>query len=441
MKRPIVFAVVVTLFAAIGFAQPRRSVGRGPQPLRDATIDNSASCDISTSPAATLLLPYFEVEIAKHVSEARNTIFTVINTSRMPQIARVTVWSDQGYPALWFNIFLTGYAVEGISMYDVLGLGMIPTATSLEPQGARSATGNPRIVNLENCGTSGGELPKELLIGVQSILTNGTGASAGCKVGSQHENATGFVTVDVVNSCSNLSPLDISYYSQVLSFDNVLTGDYERIDPDTKSGNYAGGNPLVHLKAIPEGGGPTNKTALPYTFYDRYTPAGARKIDRRQPLPASFAARFIQGGKARFYTDYVFWREGASSGAANCTSANEAMPFDPAVRFDESENPTALASSAFSNTPMSAAIATTSSMFPPITGYNVTGWMLMNLDNKAGTQAQGNPFSTSRPSQNWLIVRLSAEGRYAVDYDATSLRNGCVNDAPVAAVVTQGRDQ
>src|SRR6188508_966518 len=110
MKRPIVFAVVVTLFAAIGFAHPRRSVGRGPQPLRDATIDNSASCDISTSPAATLLLPYFEVEIAKHVSEARNTIFTVINTSRMPQIARVTVWSDQGYPALWFNIFLTGYA-------------------------------------------------------------------------------------------------------------------------------------------------------------------------------------------------------------------------------------------------------------------------------------------------------------------------------------------
>src|SRR5256885_9667186 len=128
MKRLLVFAVVVAFSAGSGFAQPRRTVGRGgPQPLRDATIDNAASCDISTSPAATLLLPYFEVEIDKHVKEAKNTIFSVINTSRVPQIARVTVWSDEGYPALWFNLFLTGYGVQGISMYDVVGQGIVPS--------------------------------------------------------------------------------------------------------------------------------------------------------------------------------------------------------------------------------------------------------------------------------------------------------------------------
>jgi len=234
----------------------------------------------------------------------------------------------------------------------------------------------------------------------------------------------------------------MSFYSQVLSFDNVLTGDYERIDPDTKTGNYAGGNPLVHLKAVPEGGGATNKTALPYTFYDRYTPSGARKIDRRQPLPAMFAARFIQGGKAKFFTDYVFWREGASPGGANCTSANADLPFEPAVRFDEAENPAILSTSSFMNTSMSSSIATTSELFPPVTGFNVTGWMLLNLDNRAGTRTSGNPFSSQRPSQNWLIVRLSAEGRYAVDYDATSLRNGCVNTVPsTTAIVKQGSDK
>src|ERR1044072_669525 len=81
MKRTIVFAVALALaFSAL--AQPRRTVARGlPQPLRDATIDNAASCDIGTSPAATLLLPYFEVEIDKHVNEAKNTIFSLINTS------------------------------------------------------------------------------------------------------------------------------------------------------------------------------------------------------------------------------------------------------------------------------------------------------------------------------------------------------------------------
>lgn len=445
MKRLLVFAVVVALSAGSGLAQPRRTVGRGgPQPLRDATTDNAASCDISTSPAATLLLPYFEVEIDKHVKEAKNTIFSVINTSRVPQIARVTVWSDEGYPALWFNLFLTGYGVQGISMYDVVGRGIVPSTSSLDPHGVKSASNgdNPRFVNLENCGASGGELPQAVLTSVQSVLTDGTGAAVGCRVGSQHENATGYVTIDVVNSCSNLSPLDISYYSQILSFDNVLTGDYERIDPDPKTGNYAGGNPLVHLKAVPEGGGPTNKTALPYTFYDRYTPSGARKIDRRQPLPAAFAARFIQGGKARFFTDYVIWREGASLGGSNCTNANSALAFEPAIRFDENENPAVLATSALSTTPMSASIATTSEMFPPVTGFNVTGWMLLNLDNKVGTRALGNPFSSQRPSQNWLIVRLSAEGRYAVDYDATSLRNGCVNTEPTTtAIIRQGNDR
>src|SRR5947209_7768520 len=122
MKRTIVLAVAVALLAAGGFAQPRRAV-RGPQPLRDSTIDNNASCDITVSPAATLLLPYFEVEVDKHVLEAKNTIFSVVNTSKVPQIARVTVWSDEGYPALWFNIFLTGYGVQPISMYDVIGRG------------------------------------------------------------------------------------------------------------------------------------------------------------------------------------------------------------------------------------------------------------------------------------------------------------------------------
>jgi hypothetical protein len=31
----------------------------------------------------------------------------------------------------------------------------------------------------------------------------------------------------------------------------------------------------------------------------------------------------------------------------------------------------------------------------------------------------------ARPSQNWVIVHLRADGRYAVDYDATTILNGC----------------
>ncbi len=443
MKR-ILLAVVLAALPALAMAGTRRALTRPPQAPRNTTIENNATCDIGTSPAATLLLPYFEVDIAKHVSQARNTIFSIINTSRSPQVARVTVWSDQGYPALWFNLFLTGYDVESISLYDVLAHGAVPQTSSLAARGMKSAANsdNARIVSLESCGASGGPLDAQVLANVQSVLTSGVGAASGCRVGSAHDAATGFVTVDVVNGCSTISPLDMSYYSQVLLFDNVLTGDYERINPDVQTGNLAGGNPLVHLKAIPEGGGPSGNTPLPYTFYDRFTPPGARRIDRRQPLPASFAARFIQGGTGRFLTDYVLWREGASPGASSCVSANAAMPFEPAVRFDEDENPTTVASAVFSNTPVASAVATTSKMFPPLTGYSVTGWMVMDLDNRAGYAAAGNPFSVTRPSQNWVSVRLSAEGRYAVDYDATSLKNGCTNGSGyVTTIIKAGTEK
>src|SRR5437762_1500756 len=76
------------------------------------TTANNASCDVGTYAAATLLLPYFEVDCQQPTSKAMNTVFTVINTSRIPQLVRVTVWTDLGYPVMWFPMFLTGYDVE-----------------------------------------------------------------------------------------------------------------------------------------------------------------------------------------------------------------------------------------------------------------------------------------------------------------------------------------
>ena len=44
----------------------------------------------------------------------RTTLFTITNVTRLPQIAHVTVWTDWSFPVLDFNIFLTGYDVQGI---------------------------------------------------------------------------------------------------------------------------------------------------------------------------------------------------------------------------------------------------------------------------------------------------------------------------------------
>jgi len=431
MRRAVPLAVLLFLaFGALAATPVRR-------PL---TVDNGASCDISVSPAATLLLPHFEVDITKKSSEAFNTIFSIVNVSKSPQIARITIWTDQGYPAMWFNVFLTGYDVQPISMWDVLAAGYIPDTTGAKVVvGSRSAPNdsNPKLVSTEGClespqGSLGAAVPAPLLKNVQSMLTTGAKEGSECRVGTAHERATGYVTVDVVNSCSNLSPLEMSYYSQLLLFDNVLTGDYEHINPDKDLGNYAGGTPMVHIKAIPEGGTATSIVSpLPYTFYDRYTPPGARKVDRRQPLPAVFSARFIEGGTTQFSTDYVIWREGTAGQGECATAANASIPVTSIVRFAANENPTASAPASSSSMPVSSSLSTSSSFFPPMAGIGVSGWMFLNLDNHLSNAAK-SPYSTSRASQNWVMVHMRAEGRYGVDYDATAMSNGCTPAAAVA---------
>ena len=407
---------------------------------RTIATANDASCDLGTYPAATLLLPHFEVEYDQPQNEGLNTIFTVINTSALPAIARVTIWTDWGYPASWFPMFLTGYDAHSVSMYDILARGNYPYTSSVLPMGANSLPTNPHHLEKIWCQIAGGSIGPERTRRLQRMLTIGERDDPNCRVGGVHPYAVGYVTVDVVNSCALDSPLSDSYWKEVILYDNVLTGDYERINPKVTTGNYAGGNPLVHIRAIPEGGnaGAAPGSPLPYTFYDRYTPRDARHVDRRQPLPSVFAVRYINGGKDSFQTNFAVWREGIMSReTAECGyEKNATLPlFTPMiVRFDEHEN--AVATSGcdengchYPTTGTTTLISAASPMLPPSPSGDVAGWIWMNLDNGAGSDP-GSPYSSRRPSQNWVIVQMYAEGRYAVDFDATTIVNGCTVKPP-----------
>src|SRR5690348_10176132 len=70
-------------------------------------------------PAATLLLPYFEVETHNTVDQLghaplvyANTIFQVRNHDSAPHLAHVTLWTDYGIPSRSFDIYLTGGDVQ-----------------------------------------------------------------------------------------------------------------------------------------------------------------------------------------------------------------------------------------------------------------------------------------------------------------------------------------
>jgi hypothetical protein len=217
---------------------------------------------------------------------------------------------------------------------------------------------------------------------------------------------------------------------------------------------------MVHIRAVPEGGsaGSNVPTSLPYTFYDRYTPATTRARDRRQPLPSTFAARFIQGGTNAFATNLTIWREAFGNGTCtNAVAASGALLIPEIVRFDEHENPFIITS--FVNCtcipspntlPATSSSNTAWSTYPILTTPDVAGWLYLNLNNGGSNTYSvthdigGQPGPTNartalapvgsttivgpRPSQNWVTVTMFgtlANNRMTAEFDAASLGNGC----------------
>jgi hypothetical protein len=450
------------------------------------TLDNDASCDIKVGPAATLLIPYFEVDL--QTAGAQTTLFTITNVSRYSQIAHVTLWTDWSFPVLTFNIFLAGYDVQSINLRDILVSGMVGSPVGTGPTTAKSPLGaltslanggpgyaNPNFKAAIDCDSLPGFIPPTVAAVVRNALTTGVGPNCSSPVGGVHANAIGYATIDVVGSCTTRLPSDPLYYTADLLFDNVLIGDYQQIGP-RPAGTLAAsldavGNAMVHIRAVPEGGSAASNvvTELPYTFYDRYTPAANRLQDRRQPLPATFAARFIQGGPAAFATNHTIWREGFGDGS--CSSRlplNAALPVAEIVRFDERDNPFVLNFPCFTLCapvgpilPATSSSSTSDSLYPTLTTTDVAGWMYLNLNNGGSTaysvttRSVGNvptvitgPGSTSvlaparsgtigpRPSQNWVTITLFGSlgtNRLVAEFDAASLGNGCTPAALVTA--------
>lgn len=462
-------SVLLLVFAAHS-AFPATSSTGSP-----ATTNNDDSCDISVAPAATLLLPYFQVDLDGTAATARTTVFNVINVSPSPQIARVTLWTDWAYPALSFSLFLTGYDVQAVDLRDLLVRGTIPTSVvQAGPMSQPNFSNRNHARTLaQDCGMRMPHLPLGALMDVRGLLSSGraprgmlscpTASGVDAPVGSDRGGhvAAGYATIDVVATCAPTLPTSPKYFTSELLFDNVLTGDYIAIEPSGAANGYAGGSPLVHIRAVPEGGpaGSVVPTRLPFTFYDRYTsidPALPRTIDRRQPLPSAFAGRWIDGGATGFETTYMIWREALSGPAAACAeyAANESMPVAELVRFDEHENAAVGGSEVLSLSsagpalPASSVVTPYSAAFPILYTTDFGGWTYLNLNN-GGSAANysaarpgfgvGPAIGASQPrnvSQNWVVINLFAEDRYGVAYDAAWLGNGCSAAFPATGLAS-----
>jgi hypothetical protein len=400
---------------------------------RPTSTDNDDTCDIALLPAATLLLPWFEVDLNTRIGE--QTLMTVTNVSNTEQVARVTLWTDRGFPVITFNIYLTGYDVQSINFYDVVALGQIaPTrGTGFEDTG--SPEGDFSIDNFrvdrESCRNLPMQLHPALIQRMQQAFTLGKtpniGSIPACTdIGGTHAAAAGYATIDVVAKCSATQPTDSGYFTQEILFDNVLTGDYQQVN---SAQNFAQGSPMVHIRAIPESDvvGPTlvppDPTNLPNTFYGRFQSAAEPGADARQPLPVLFAAHWIHGGAGQFGTDFKIWRDVPTGPAATCDAykGNGEIGVAEIVRFDEEENLTVLPDSICcflpydTQLPAASRVSVRDHVFPDKVANESAGWMYLNLDDPQRAGA----------SQAWVVSSMRAEGRFSVDADVVALGNGC----------------
>jgi hypothetical protein len=424
---------------------------------------HSAKAEIGTAdavPAATLLLPYFEVDLGN--TNGVDTLISVNNASASAAVANVVLWTDWGVPSLGFQIYLTGYDVQTIDLRAIFQ-GQLPVTADAgaDPTNLKSPKGPlSQDINFPGstgpCGFSGTlyDAPDpSLAVKITNINRVHTGQSSNLDNkcwGASHGDqiARGYVTIDTLTQCTLQTPADAGYFSGgVADTRNILWGDVVYVNPGQ---NTAQGETLVHVEACDQGltvyrsgisgqGGACPFTIGDYTFYGRYVPTAGQ--DSREPLATTFAARYQGANK----TDLLVWRDTKKAPAKITCGAARPNWFPLAdtdvVAFDTEENPTDECALASSNSPAASSTcfplatqrtnvrngnAIASKIKPPANA----GWLFLNLNHTvAGDLFPG-------VAQAWVVTtRTSGDGRLSNGSNAIQLDNALAPNAGGDAVL------
>jgi len=410
IKIPMMAAAALLLMLATG------SVSRAQSPFAGV---------VANEPAATLLLPYFEVDLNNNTPQGDTTTVQIFNTSATAILSHVTIYSDLGVPAFGFNVYLTGYGVWRLNLQSLLVSGVMPqetASTNQDPMDIISHKGpDSQDINFATCN---GILPYTTpisgatLIGLQHALTgqasgNFSGNCLGQNIGDGI--ARGYITIDTVNSCSTLFPGDSGYFAAggtgIATNQNVLAGDSFYVNP---SKNHAVALPLVSL--IADGANPATSTSGRYTFYGKFDSWTA--VDNRQPTSTEFAPRYVNAGSPQGVnfinqgTTEIVWRDSkVAQGPFTCGTPPSWYPlsYEGMLIFDEQEHPQI----APTCTERPCPVAPTLTPYPAVTQKTVVGgaqlptsfnegWIYLDL-NQSNAADSSNPPVDPSAAQAWVI--------------------------------------
>jgi hypothetical protein len=392
---------------------------------------------IDRVPAATLLIPYFEVDTSD--PNGVTTLIAIQNTSASAMVAHVTLWTDLGIPTQGFDVYLTGYDQQTIDLREVFVGRRLPVtadagadyADTFSPKGQFS-----QDINFPGCtddpddfgfGDDGPlwTLPPDVpaftpaqgadLRAAHTGLASPTYFGAGtCGARPFADGiARGFVTVDTMTqifACTNISPASPGYFTGIADERNILAGDYVIIDPGLGTMEAYGAVPIEASSTDPLTR--TDLSTIKYTFYGRMPSVAGHGWDHREALPALWGATFAAGRSA-----LRVWRDpGAGVGTFPCGGPLPApydLPQAGIVAYDTEGNPAVpLAGFPF---PAAAGHTEVGAGGLPVPVSN--GWLFLDLN----LPAPSGLFGTARQSWVTVVRRPEAGEDLSVGWDGVQL--------------------
>ncbi len=403
-------------------------------------------CTLDSVPAATLLLPYFEVDIADQAGIT--TLFTINNASATPALAHVTLWTDWTQPTIDFDVFLSGYDVVPVNLYDVFQ-GNLPVTADAQNDGADSIS--PHGLNPSWDGSFPGCLgilpfnnPVVSTANLTRLRNGHTGQDVlglGC-MGQDHGDglARGYLTIDSVNQCSTVFPNETGYFvdggTGIANNRNLLWGDYFIINQLNAS---AIGDTLVSIEA--DDFFNAGSTASGVTFYGRYDP-GMTGADNREPLGTTWAARYLENVVVDGGTGLLVWRDSTTSDTQQFYSCGVGPSWYPlneteAVAFDEQENAVEICFNLGGGVISPPDPNVDPPCFPletqrvevgegDLTLPYQSGWMFLNLNiDDVGVNFDVDFGVDGNIAQSFVTVVHNAKGLFQVGYAAVALTSAC----------------
>ena len=348
-------------------------------PARGGELERT--CRVAEQPAATLLFPYFEIDLAD--LSGITTLISIVNAdTEEPTLAHAVLWTDWGIPSLTFDLFLAPGDVQTLNLRDVFATGRGPVS-------------GPGAFVFDDCVdliTPPATAPTRL-----RAMHGGVSVARGCFASPRADPnlVTGYLTVDVITRCSVgiTLPSQAGYFGVpgVAATENRLWGDFFLLEDGE---DFAQGQTAMHLVADPD------RFLLPGpTFYGKFV--GWSGLDARAPLSSEWRTRYLLGGPFEGGTELLVWRDvpSASSLPLPCGASPAwfPLPMQSLVAWDENGNRRTLGTDAFPLATQRTQVAT--AIDPP---FNF-GWLDLDLDRSAG-----------QVNQAWIMSVMSAFGRFSV---------------------------